>query len=101
MGGTLGNTFGQWRVLCAMLFATVLIGGAFFMGRGTKVSNVAEASGESSLLAAVATQDSDHDGLPDWEEALYGTDPKNADSKDLGMTDGEAVAQGLIVPRAI
>ena len=96
----MGGILGEWRVLCAMLFATVLIGGAFFMGRGVPVSNVAEAS-ESSLLAAVATQDSDHDGLPDWEEALYGTDPKNADSNDLGMTDGEAVAGGLIVPRAI
>jgi hypothetical protein len=84
-----------------MLFATVLIGGSFILARGGASTPIAEASSESSLLAAVATQDSDHDGLPDWEEALYGTDPKNADTNGLGMTDGEAVAQGLIVPQAI
>lgn len=49
------------------------------------------------------TKDSNGDGLPDWEKVLYGI-PINATTTDyfnLGMTDGEAVAQGLIVPKAI
>ncbi|MDO8407731.1 MAG: thrombospondin type 3 repeat-containing protein [bacterium] len=61
----------------------------------------AEASTETALLQAIATKDSDGDGLPDWEEAIYGTDPHNPDSKNLGVTDSQAVAQGLIIPKAI
>lgn len=61
----------------------------------------ADAYSTNKILQAVATRDSDHDGLPDWEEALYGTDPHKADTRGLGMTDGEAVAKGLIVPNAV
>ncbi len=35
--------------------------------------------------------DSDHDGLPDWEEVLYKTDPKNPDTDGDGTSDGEEV----------
>ena len=35
--------------------------------------------------------DSDHDGLPDWEEALYKTDPHNPDTDGDGTTDGDEV----------
>ncbi len=61
----------------------------------------AQASEETALLQAIATKDSDADGLPDWEEQLYGTDSQNPDTRNLGMTDGEAVAKGLIIPKAI
>jgi hypothetical protein len=84
-----------------MLFSAALIGGAFVLANSATDPPIAEASEESALLAAVATRDSDSDGLSDWEEALYGTSPDKADSRELGMTDGEAVAKGLIVPQAI
>lgn len=35
--------------------------------------------------------DSDNDGLPDWEEALYKTDPHNPDTDGDGTTDGDEV----------
>ena len=35
--------------------------------------------------------DSDHDGLPDWEEALYKTGPHNPDTDGDGTTDGDEV----------
>jgi len=38
--------------------------------------------------------DSDHDGLPDWEEALYGTDPHNPDTDGDGTPDGEEIKEG-------
>ncbi|MBU6370732.1 MAG: hypothetical protein KGH93_00905 [Patescibacteria group bacterium] len=37
--------------------------------------------------------DTDTDGLPDWEEALYGTDPHNPDTAGDGMTDGEKIQE--------
>jgi hypothetical protein len=79
----------------------VLIGGSYLLAHGVASPPAAEASAESALLQAIASKDSDNDGLPDWEEALYGTNPDNPDTFNLGMTDGEAVAKGLIVPKAI
>ena len=82
-------------------FSVALVGGAYFLARGFESPRAAEASTETELLKAIATKDSDKDGLPDWEESLYGTDPRLTDTFKLGMTDGEAVAKGLIVPKAI
>ncbi len=39
-------------------------------------------------------KDSDNDGLKDWEEALWKTDPQNPDSDGDGTPDGEEVAEG-------
>ncbi len=51
------------------------------------------------LLVSYAAKDTDGDGLPDWEEALYGTDPNNPHSVSATVTDGDAVSQGLIKPK--
>jgi hypothetical protein len=91
----------NWRVLGALLLASGLVIGAYAAARSGSHPRVAEASTETALLQQIATQDSDGDGLPDWEESLYGTDPHLVDSKSLGMTDGEAVIKGLIVPKAV
>lgn len=90
----------HWRVVAAVLFSVITIAGAYVIARGINSPQVAQASSETALLQAIAAKDSDNDGLPDWEEALYGTDPHNPDTFHLGMTDGEAVAKGLIVPKA-
>lgn len=91
----------HWRTLAATLFSAALIVGVYLLARSVEAPPSAQASTESALLQAIATKDSDGDGLPDWEEVLYGTDPRITDSFHLGMTDGEAVSRGLIVPKAI
>lgn len=48
----------------------------------------------SDLAAAQNVLDDDKDGLSNWEEAIYGTDPKNADSDGDGFLDGEEVLSG-------
>jgi hypothetical protein len=96
-----GEILKHWQISSAILFATVLIGGAYFIARDVQDPQVAQASDETELLHAIATRDVDKDGLPDWEESLYGTDSHTTDSFNLGMTDGEAVNRGLIVPKAI
>lgn len=90
----------QWRIFSAALIATVAIIGAYALARGVGQPSHASASAETELLASVAAKDTDADGLRDWEEALYGTDPRVADTRKLGMSDGQAVAKGLIVPIA-
>ena len=97
----MGQILRNWRVLSSALFSVALIIGAYMLARGVESPSSAQASTESALLQAIAAKDSDGDGLPDWEESLYGTDPHKTDTFNLGMTDGEAVAKGLIVPKAI
>lgn len=38
--------------------------------------------------------DSDSDGLKDWEEKIYGTDPNNPDTDGDGTPDGEEIKAG-------
>ncbi|MFH1978825.1 MAG: hypothetical protein ABII97_00330 [Patescibacteria group bacterium] len=40
---------------------------------------------------AITETDSDNDGLADWEEVLWKTDPKNPDTDGDGTSDGEEV----------
>jgi len=97
----MGQILQNWRVLTATLLAVVTVVGAYMLARGVESPDIAQASTESALLQAIATKDSDGDGLSDWEETLYGADPQTSDTFHLGMTDGEAVAKGLVVPKAI
>lgn len=100
MKGGLQNKRG---VVAAAVLALAFVGGAYMLARGFGAPQVAQASTETALLQQLATRDSTGDGLPDWEKTLYGI-PLNATTTDyfhLGMTDGEAVAKGLIVPKAV
>lgn len=97
----MGRILENWRVVVAVLFSAVLVVGAYVIADSVKSPPIVQASDESELLQAIATRDSDNDGLNDWEEALYGTSANNSDSLNLGMTDGDAVSRGLIVPKAI
>ncbi len=63
------------------------------------------ASDTSSTNSSTSTteggeQDADGDGLLDWEEFLYGSDPKNPDTDGDGTRDGEEIraARNPIVP---
>lgn len=48
----------------------------------------------SSSLSS-STVDSDKDGLDDYLEEMFGTDPDKADTDGDGFTDGQEVAQGF------
>lgn len=102
MGSTLFiKCLRNWRILGALTFSVLLMAGAYVLAKGVLTAPHASASEESELLKQIASRDTDGDALPDWEEGLYGTDPQVTDSNNLGMTDGEAVSRGLIVPKAL
>jgi hypothetical protein len=46
---------------------------------------------EKKAVRAVIEKDSDNDGLRDWEESLWGSDPNNADTDGDGTTDGDEI----------
>lgn len=83
-------------VLTAVFFARerLLAFAQFLSGEKTVRVNAAEAREAlaavmSSSLGIEATLDSDEDGLKDWEETLYATNPHNPDTDGDGTTDGD------------
>lgn len=50
------------------------------------------------MLKEYAAKDTDADGVPDWQELLYGMDPEDATSVRSDIKDSEALAQGLVRP---
>lgn len=88
--------------ICFSFLASAgLVGTAYLLAGNAASPRAVEASTETELLKALTAEDSDNDGLLNWEESLYGTDPQNPDTKGLGVKDGEAVNKGLIVPPAV
>lgn len=67
----------------AVLFVLVLLSGSYF------VSHASDMSGNN------LAEDSDHDGLTNAEEKLYGTDPNNPDTDGDGYSDGVEVSSGF------
>ena len=84
----------------SLVLAIVLVVGAYIAsGRHITNPGIVNAESTDAILKAYAAKDTDSDGLPDWEEALYGTDPNNPHSVRADLTDSQAVAQGLATPR--
>jgi hypothetical protein len=90
---TIGIVIASVLAVASMLTAVIISGPLPFH------INRADAESTHDLLVAYAAKDSDNDTLPDWQEALYGTDPNNPHSVNATVLDGEAVAQGLVQPK--
>lgn len=85
-------------IALSLLISVGLIVVAFVTSSPTTVREVS-AEDTEELLKAYAEKDTDTDGLPDWQETLYQTDPNDAHSVQKELTDGEAVSQGLVKPK--
>ncbi|MCU0660114.1 MAG: hypothetical protein MUD00_00665 [Candidatus Pacebacteria bacterium] len=72
------------------VLALILLGREFFSGR-KKISgdteNTSASNGTLISISELAENDRDKDGVADWEEALWGTDPNNTDSDGNGISD--------------
>ncbi len=72
--------------------------GLVFKGNSTlataNIGNIVSSQTQINPQGNVLTRDSDHDGLPDREEIIYGTDPFNPDTDGDGYKDGEEVMTG-------
>lgn len=83
------------------LFATIIVlaglGGFIaykeYTNRGEIIAVLHKTPAEA-LGAAALVADSDRDGLKDWEEELWHTDPLKPDTDGDGTTDGEEIKQG-------
>lgn len=86
-------------ILGSLGISLLLIIGAYIISSPWFGVSTADAQDAQALLQTYAGKDTDSDGLFDWQEALYKTDPANAHSVDPTLTDLEAVEQGLVEPR--
>jgi len=90
------------RIAAASALALSFVGAAFLITSPSfwKTRSV-NAESTDQLLAAYASKDTDGDGLPDWQEALYGTDPSKAISNSYGIPDGQAAKEGKLTPNTL
>ncbi len=95
------------KIVLVLVACTIGIGAigfaAFAAKNNTKTNSVEHSAtnGSSAQIKAIelalqtkSEEDDDADGLANWEETLWKTDPKNADSDSDGTKDGEEVKQG-------
>lgn len=59
----------------------------------SRITNQESRADEIKTKLATLSQDSDNDGLKDWEEPLYKTDAQNQDTDGDGTNDGEEIKQ--------
>ncbi len=88
------------RILIASIFAIIILTIAGF----SKISNIdfsrTSKNNEQNVLDfststafyTASNIDTDGDGIKDWEESVWGTDPKNADTDGDGTTDGAEIS---------
>jgi len=77
------------KILSVLFLTGAIIVGVTFYVRKSEVPDL-----QSSLLKSFAEQDTDHDGLSDNMESIYGTDSNNPDSDGDGYLDGEEIVSG-------
>ncbi len=86
------------RVIYFSIFAAIVVTGiiSYSTYQEKKPVRIAAQETEKNLAIVVDNQykntDSDADGLFDWEETLWRTDPENADTDKDGTKDGQEVA---------
>lgn len=88
------------KKLKIVLGLLVLLAGFLLARIGLTIKKSAETAsrirGESTETAKenLFLKDSDSDGIPDYSEAYYRTDPFKSDTDDDGFLDGEEIASG-------
>jgi len=88
------------RKFAVFVLALLLAVGELFLffGGGAMLGKTANAPKKEIVSEAVrggnGQKDSDSDGLKDWEEVLWKTDPRNPDTDGDGTPDGEEVKLG-------
>lgn len=80
-------------LIVIILAVALIIGGLIFVLK-FDVDKHNQENFPASGWSAEGREDSDNDGLRDWEEELYHTDPNNPDTDNDGYLDGEEVDSG-------
>ncbi len=83
------------KILLVLLVLALVLGGFWLAKRPEKETYYVGLSQEQVVKAkALLEEDGDKDGLKDWEEQLWKTDPHNPDTDGDGTPDGEEIRLG-------
>ncbi|MDP3996574.1 MAG: hypothetical protein Q8P86_02680 [bacterium] len=85
------------RILLTLAISTAIIASGayfYFSGKNGGSHNIAVGESMSAERQEFLSKDSDNDGLKDWEEELWGTDPFNPDTDKDGTSDFDEVRDG-------
>lgn len=87
------------KTVFAVIFGVLVIGGVFVVNSlknkaGFEQSTTLATASAPKNAADLLIRDEDGDGLRDWEEILWKTDPKNPDTDGDGTPDGAEVREG-------
>jgi hypothetical protein len=83
------------KVLVAIIVFVVIVGGALL---ATKLKSKVGYENEQVIADTQSEKlykDSDNDGLRDWEEELWHTNPNNPDTNGDGLTDFQDIRAGI------
>ena len=84
------------KLVAVFVFVSLIVGGVFWFSdkkeRGLATESATRFFNTSASPSLAAEDDSDADGLKNWEETLRGTDPQNPDTDGDGVQDGKEVA---------
>lgn len=79
------------KVLFLGIICLIVLGTIFYLSKKEGASTYSLESGQEN--ADLFEKDSDRDGIPDWEETLWGTDPLNPSTKGDGTDDKQFIEE--------
>lgn len=82
----------RFSLACFGVLVLIIAVGLYFQYR--EIKSVGNRLSTAAGIANPLLEDPDHDGLKNWEEALYHTDPNNPDTDGDGVSDGDEVKMG-------
>src|SRR3989338_4813425 len=91
--------FPSKKFILKILFIALALSAVFWfifnkeVKKNKKDSLIYQKQNAPNQLNQFLDKDSDNDGLKDWEEILWKTDPRNSDTDKDGTPDGEEVKQ--------
>jgi len=80
-------------ILVVILITTTIISSKFLNKEKNTGENLVDLRIKNEIAKDFDPKDSDNDGLPDWQEEIWGTDKYNIDTDGDGTSDGEEVNQ--------
>ncbi len=79
------------KIILFLVAAIFIVGLSFYFKKDTEI--LYQSISNSQKPTIWEEVDNDGDGLLDWEEILWGTDPRKANSNESGLSDYEFVKQ--------
>lgn len=80
-------------IIIAVLTTATIVSSIFLKNKPSKTDPVVNLIIKNNLDSQFNPQDTDGDGLPDWQEEIWKSDKNNIDSDGDGTSDGEEVNQ--------